>query len=270
MEDGDKASRSAPRRQQRHHACWSCGRILAGRCESDAGWTQQRTEDGDAGTGVTWRRGDFPPMFPSLFKEIRAKYPEVAALVPEITNVARAAVAAPVHDDARRAERQTKVHRLRKPCATTTGNSRRGKPWRTIKQQQWIWGKKGKRRAPNSLALQTGWWPRGSRHQPSRNWIDELDTQVQVNWTRPWTMPAALLLAVSPMCEKRSPVSTAGGGGEDQCRVLPANISNLGPQAQGLPRSAEMGRFQLVAQHLGTNSINELDMLWKRPDWPRN
>ena len=55
--------------------------------------------------------------------------------------------------------------------------------------------------------------------------------------------------------------------GEGHLRILSANISTLGPQAEGFLRSHEMGRFQTVAlaeHHVGANSINKLDKLWRQ------
>ena len=55
--------------------------------------------------------------------------------------------------------------------------------------------------------------------------------------------------------------------GDGHLRILSANISTLGPQAEGFLRSPEMGRIQTVAlaeHHVGANSINKLDKLWRQ------
>ena len=55
--------------------------------------------------------------------------------------------------------------------------------------------------------------------------------------------------------------------GDGHLRILSANISTWGPQAEGYMRSPEMGRFQTVAlaeHHVGANSINKLDKLWRQ------
>ena len=58
------------------------------------------------------------------------------------------------------------------------------------------------------------------------------------------------------------------GNGEPKFRILSANISTWGPQAEGFLRSAEVGRFQRVAlaeHHSGANRISKLDKLRKQP-----
>ena len=78
----------------------------------------------------------FHPLFAGLFKEISAKYPELAALVLDISQVARAAVAT--------LKRPMKVHRRRRL---------------------------GGEENPGGPSSQNGpkWWPRDSRHQPPGN-----------------------------------------------------------------------------------------------------
>ena len=55
--------------------------------------------------------------------------------------------------------------------------------------------------------------------------------------------------------------------GDGHLRILSANISTWGPQAEGFLRSPEMGRIQTVAlaeHHVGANRINKLDKLWRQ------
>ena len=80
-------------------------------------------------------------------------------------------------------------------------------------------------------------------------------------------MLAVLFLVGSLPWEEVLPNESSKGSGEQTFRILSANISTCGPQAEGVLRSSEVGRFQTVAlaEHLlGVNSINTLGKLWKQ------
>ena len=78
-----------------------------------------------------------------------------------------------------------------------------------------------------------------------------------MNWPKPLTMLAVLFLVGSLPWEEVLPNDSSRGSGEQTFRILSANISTCGPQAEGFLRSSEVGRFQTVAlaEHLlGVNS----------------
>ena len=218
------------------------GESRGGWCECGACWTQ-RAEDGGTGAGASEKNGDVVASHPFVRIQIRAKYPQLATLVLEITKVAKEAVATPkLHDDARGAARrstpgaaqsdQHNAHQLGRSHANTTRSPN-------------SWRRRGKRRALNSLEPKIGLCPREfSRHQPSRTCTSmsltrtckkpkqfqprQESSQLQnegretlvramrrpkhePNWTRPWTMPAAQLLAVSWVWARAQPSQARQG-----------------------------------------------------------
>ena len=64
-------------------------------CQRESSWEQEARKAGDVDCQVSCDVVASHPLFAELFNEIGTKYPEFAALVPEITEVARAVVAAP-------------------------------------------------------------------------------------------------------------------------------------------------------------------------------
>ena len=89
----------------------------------------------------------------------------------------------------------------------------------------------------------------------------------KLNWTKPSTMLVVLFLMVSLMWGEVQPSLLSTGNGEQKFRILSVSMSTWGPQAEGVLRSAEVGRFQTVAlaeHHLGANSCSKLDKLWKQ------
>ena len=80
-------------------------------------------------------------------------------------------------------------------------------------------------------------------------------------------MLAVLYVVGSLPWEEVLPSQSSRGSGEQTFRILSANISAWGAQADGVLQSSEVERFQTVAlaEHLlGVNSIITLGKLWKQ------
>ena len=141
-EDGDN-SLGLPRGENRDAPLAQV--VGTGACACDAG---RKQDHGGGGVGVNKDPGDVVashPLFASLFKEISVKYPQLEALVPEISKVARAAVATPKSTATPAEQREESLQTLRKatnksasaeegPCANTTRSSRRRR--RTLEDLQ--------------------------------------------------------------------------------------------------------------------------------------
>ena len=122
------------------------------------------------------------PLFVGLFKEISAKYSELAALFPEISKVARAAVATPKGTATPAEQLEESLQALRKATNNSAlaeeamGNH--SKKLEAVTKRR-SWRKNAMRRALGSLVPKMEWW-RDLRHQQLRGMdLDETDAQVQ-------------------------------------------------------------------------------------------
>ena len=99
-------------------------RKTRGWCECDACWAQEHSSSGDGANKEPCDMVASHPLLAGLFKEISAKYPELAALVPQISKVARAAVATPKSTATLTEQREESLQALRK--ATSKSASAEG------------------------------------------------------------------------------------------------------------------------------------------------
>ena len=91
--------------------------LMVERCVDFATATLAAQEHGSSGDGVNEESCDVVashPLFAGLFKEISAKCPELAALVPEISKVGRAAVPTPKSTATPAEQREESLQALRK------------------------------------------------------------------------------------------------------------------------------------------------------------
>ena len=187
---------------------------------------------------------------PACSKKSVPSIPSSQALVLDISQVARAAVAT--------LKRPMKVHRRRRPCANTARGLAAKKTLEDLQAKTTELGEKTREACAELTRAQSG--GRETRDTSRQEMdLDETDAQVheaeaalagaegrsqpqnakrqtparvrcqperKLNWTRPSTMPAVLFLVVSLLWEEMQPSQLSRSNGEPELRILSANISS--------------------------------------------
>ena len=83
-------------------------------CDAHSSWMQEDEKFEEIHSQASYDVVASHPLFAELSKEIGAKYPELAALVPEISKVAKAVVAAPKVTALPAEKREESLQALRK------------------------------------------------------------------------------------------------------------------------------------------------------------